>query len=98
MFWLLGPKDHGILAPRAGIELVPTRHHHSLPHWKVKSQPLDLQGSRSILYTVVYVCESQTPNLSLPPHLSPLVTISLFSKTVRPCLLCKTCPDFKCHF
>ena len=30
----------------------------------------------SILYIVVYMCSSQVPNLSLPPPLSSLVTIS----------------------
>ena len=36
----------------------------------------------SILNTAVCTCQSQTPNLSLPPHPSPLVTISSFSKSV----------------
>ena len=35
----------------------------------------------SVLYIVVYIYESQTPNLSLS-WLSPLVTISLFSMSV----------------
>ena len=36
----------------------------------------------SNLYIEVCICESQTPNLSLPHPLSPLVTISLFSMYV----------------
>ena len=41
-------------------------------HWQVDSQPLRHQGSPwlSILYTVVYMCQSQSPNSSHPP--SPL--------------------------
>ena len=36
----------------------------------------------SILNTAVYTCQLQTPNLSLLPTLSSLVTISSFSKSV----------------
>ena len=39
----------------------------------------------SILYIAVCICQSQIPNLSLPP--SPLVTINLFSMSVS--LFCK---------
>ena len=35
----------------------------------------------SILNTAVCTCQFQTPRLSLPPHPSPLVTISSFSKS-----------------
>ena len=43
----------------------------------------------STLYIVVCICQSQTPNLSLPDPLSPLVTISLFSVSVNLFLFCK---------
>ena len=42
----------------------------------------------SILYMVVCICQSQTPNLS-PPHVFPLVTVSLFLKSVSLFLFCK---------
>ena len=42
----------------------------------------------SILNIVVYICQSQTPNLFLPPNFTP-VTISLFSKSVSLFLFCK---------
>ena len=44
-----------------------------------------------ILYIVVYICQSQCPNLSLPlPLLSPLVTTNLFStSSVTQLLFCK---------
>ena len=41
----------------------------------------------SILYIVVCICQSQTPTLSRP-HLSPLVTLSLFSKPVESVSVC----------
>ena len=43
----------------------------------------------SILYTVVCICYSQTPNLSLPPRLFPFVTIRSFSMSVSLFLFCK---------
>ena len=42
----------------------------------------------SILNIVVCIWQSQTPSLSLPSHLSPSVTISLFSKSVSLFLFC----------
>ena len=42
----------------------------------------------SILNIVVCICQSQSPNLSLPP-LTPLVTISLFSPSVTLFLFCR---------
>ena len=36
----------------------------------------------SILYIVVCICQSQPTNLSLPPHIYPLVTINLVSKSL----------------
>ena len=38
MFWFCGPEACGILVPQPGIEPTPM-------HWKVKSQPLNCQGS-----------------------------------------------------
>ena len=35
------------------------------------------------------MCQSQPPNLSLPPHISPLVTTNLVSKSLSLCLFCK---------
>ena len=39
-------------------------------------------GWLSVLYTAVCECYPQVPNLSLPFHLSPLITIGLFSVSV----------------
>ena len=43
----------------------------------------------SLLYIVVCICQSQTPNLSCPSPLSPLVIINLFSESVSLFLFCK---------
>ena len=74
------------------------------PQTTVHQTPLSLGFSRQedwsglpfpslILNIVVYICQSQTPNLSLPPslcwHRSSLVTSSLFSKSVSLFLFCK---------
>ena len=40
-------------------------------------------GWLSVLYIAMCVCYPQIPNLSLPFHLSPLRTISLFSMSVN---------------
>ena len=41
----------------------------------------------SISCIVMGICQSQTPNLTLPSHLSPVVTIRLFSVSVSLFLL-----------
>ena len=43
----------------------------------------------SILNITLRTCQSQTPSLSFPPTVPPLVTISLFSKSVSLFLFCK---------
>ena len=43
MFWLFGHKTYRILVPRPEIEPAPV-------HWKTKPQPLDSQGSPSVLF------------------------------------------------
>ena len=52
----------------------------------------------SILYIVliVYMCQSQSPNSSQPPRLSPLVSLHLFFTSVSLFLLCKQ--DHLYHF
>ena len=45
----------------------------------------------SILYIVMPMCQSPAPDLSLSPHVSPLVTGSLFSKSVQGSL-CELVP------
>ena len=73
--------------------------------WQADSQPLRHQGSPilffytagsyqlSILYILVYICQSQSPNSSHHHHspmpLSPLVSIRLFSTSVSLFLPCK---------
>ena len=42
-----------------------------------------------IIYIVMFIGSPQIPNLSLPPLLSPLVTVSLFSMSVSLFLFCK---------
>ena len=46
-------------------------------------------GYLSILCVFVHICQSPNPNLSLPNPISPLVTKSLFSMSVRLFLFCK---------
>ena len=48
----------------------------------------------SILYVVVCICESQSPNLSLSPCRSSLVIISLFSTSVT--LISENLPSCLC--
>ena len=43
MFWLFGHKTYRILVPQPGIEPAPL-------HWMTKTQPLDSQGSPSVLF------------------------------------------------
>ena len=43
----------------------------------------------SILYIAMCISQSQSPNLSLLPHISPLVTMNLFSKSLSLFLFCK---------
>ena len=42
-----------------------------------------------VLYILVYICQSQSPNSSLPPCFSPLVSINLLSTSVSLFLPCK---------
>ena len=46
-------------------------------------------GYLSILCVFVHICQSPNPNLSLTNPISPLVTKSLFSMSVRLFLFCK---------
>ena len=45
------------------------------------------QLSTLYVVTIVYICQSQSPNLS--PFPFPLITISLFSTSVTPLLFCR---------
>ena len=50
----------------------------------------------SILYILVYICQSQSPSSSPHPHFPPLVPIRLFSTSVSLFLPCK--PVHLYHF
>ena len=43
----------------------------------------------SVLYIAVCICYSQTPSLSLPHPLAPLIAVNLFSMSVSLFLFCK---------
>ena len=67
MFRLFGHKTYRILVPQPGIEPAPL-------HWKTKTQPLDSQGSPSVLFkaSLLYIFFNRENNSRVKNILSSM--------------------------